>query len=399
MATDTISNVAFDNTTLANFKSWGQAPGTALLAFGWSIDSTVNGVVNWSTLTYTPTQSNQTDFFGGFTLPAFATTNSRGAWSNASVTYAINDYVTYNGATWICRSGYTTSGNSSTPTPDQDNTHWVLWVFEVWISATTPTIYLRLEYTGQTSNTNVPRMRIAVATNDNTSANMGVGAGQQVIVNDINGTTSGYTARPNIEFLCYFSGDSGNRFGMMMWAQADDIGTTGVNATGFFCVERSLSSSGAYYTTPSGAVTPYWTAVWSGYSVVNFQQSIVNTTGTTWILTNSEIHPTTASVFLLHNTNPDNALSLSQIATAFENQGYPGANAFPIWPLVGWVGNPMTAVMTFKAAFVTDAPYNASFTTLLYGSTRTYISSYNASSFANFGTGSSINNGLAMRFD
>ncbi len=385
----------YDNFRVSNFTTWAQAIGTALSTFGWVKDTTVNGTVNWGTMVYSPNHDPTNSF------PAQGTTTSRGAWSNASVTYSANDYVTSAGATWICRSGYTTT--TSSPTPENEITagstqHWVLWPFEIWKSSTTPTIYLKFEYGGQVNATQVPYIRITVGTSDNTSANLGVGAGN--VQSAANSTTptgvAATNSRDGMYLNCYFSGDSTNRFAMLMWYGTDSFTSLG---TGFFCVERSLTNTGSYYTTPSGAVTPYWTAIWSGYSNTNAMQSFVNTTGSTWILTTSDSAITTVSSSLDHAVAPEVASF-----TSGEGGGNASLPAFPIWPLVGWVGNPMTAAMSFKAGSGAqgDAPNASTFTVPVYGTTRTFICSRNNASFLNFGTtpaSGTGNSGLAMRFD
>src|ERR1700675_2100502 len=94
--------VPYSNAILSNFTTFGQAIGTALSAFGWTKDATVNGTANWSTVTQTPFQVQQP-------FPSLTTITFRGAYSNAAVTYNVNDTVTFNGMTWVNQTSYTSS--------------------------------------------------------------------------------------------------------------------------------------------------------------------------------------------------------------------------------------------------------------------------------------------------
>jgi len=190
---------------------------------------------------------------------------------------------------------------------------------------------------------------------------------------------------------------------MLMWYPFD-----GFTGTCFFCVERSLSSTGTYYTTPSGNVTPYWSAIWSGWNNQNgntgqvIMQSVVNIAGTTWIKTGQESTVTTLSFAGGHEVNPDNFSFWTG-----QGNGNQSTPAYPIWPLVGWVGNPMTAALTMRYAGNTaDLPGNAGlFTQTMYGVSHTYLASRAFNSFGQFGppssnTGTSnYQNCMAMRYD
>ena len=392
------SYLPYSNYTFTTFSTWAQAIGTALTTFGWVKDTAVNGTVNWSTLTFSPFH----DPGSSGVFPAQATVTYKGAWSNASVTYSTNDIVTSAGATWICRSGYTTS--STSPTPENEVTaastiHWVLYPFEVWKSANTPTIYLKFEYGGNASAfTQVPVVRVTVGTSDDTNGNLGTGANQQK-TGAINLPNTTATLVGNLgEYLpCYFSGDSSNRFSMMMFASGEAFGQA--SSPLFFTIERSLDNTGAYYTTQSGAVTPYWTAIWAGYSDFQNIQSIINTTGSTWILNNVDTAMTTLCSDLSHTIAPEDGVT----GSTGSGSGNASVPAFPIWPLVGWVGNPMTSAMSFKVGATAtpvgsgDAPGYAEYTAEMYGVTHTYMGF--RSNFQTFGGGVTTNNGLGMRFD
>jgi hypothetical protein len=260
MATN-VQYLYWDNSTLANFKSWAQGIGTALSAFGWTLSATPTGTVNWSTLPYTPWTGNEgqgtAQMVPGGTL---GTLNFRGAWSNASVAYATNDVVTNNNATWYCTTAYTTTASSPAPPFEwiaASTQHWTLLAFEVWKSAGTNPIYLRFIYCGggpggSLANLNVtPRIKVSVGTNVDANGNLNSGTGNVSAEDDLNFTANPTaTWTPGQIFPCFFSGDSTNRFSMLMWP--DMVAQGSVNGQAFFCIERSLTNAGSYNTTMSG---------------------------------------------------------------------------------------------------------------------------------------------------
>ena len=333
MATN-IQYVPWDNTQLANFKSWGQAPGNALTAFGWSKVGTVNGMVNWSTQAWTPFTANQgssangavtgsptlqfsnawstgavltltsvanasggttvytgtitgggSNAFAGnrFTVAGFTTGANNGTFvctasttttltlnnsagvaethaATATLTYAIGDVVTNNNGTWICTAAYTPTTASPAPPYEWLTTgtiHWALYAFEVWQSPGSPTIYMRLEFVGGQGGAivgqgGIPRMRVAVGTSIDTNGNLNSGTGNVWgLVDMMSQTNPTFATTFGQQFPCYFSGDTGgNRLAMLMWPDVGDSPST--TGAGFFCIERSLTNTGSYYTTPSG---------------------------------------------------------------------------------------------------------------------------------------------------
>lgn len=393
--------------------AWGQGIGTALSTFGWIKDATPTGTVNWTTVTLGSTVRTDWNLF-----PSTTTLNHRGAWAQG-VTYSVSDTVTDNGQTWVCNLGYTstsTTGTSTSASPYNEwrtggTNHWFVYPFEVWKSASTPTIYIRFDYLGWTTNGQgyLPLIRIKVGTSTDVNGTLGTGVGQTAMGPFNCGSGgAGFAATNNFSggYPCYFSGDSTNRFAMLMWYPFD-----GFEGSQFFCIERSISSTGNYYTTPSGFTTPYWTAIWAGYNQQNsgagqvIMQSLVNTTGTTWVKTGQEITATTLSCALDHSVNP-NAMGF----TTGQGAGNQSVPALPVYPLVGWVGNPMTAVLAgrFNASTpnTCDLPSNTGlFTQTIYGTSHTYLSLRASNIFSEFGspnstTGTTFFQGsLAMRYD
>lgn len=190
----------------------------------------------------------------------------------------------------------------------------------------------------------------------------------------------------------------GSTFGIIADATVSSIGTyssSGGSAGNYMAVLASFKA-----TPNSPPITPYWTAIWWGYNGGNggtgFIGSLLNTAGSNWIATSFDTTPSTVTAELFHGNIPEGIQQSMGAGTG--NQSMP---AFPIWPLVGWVGNPLTAVMSTKTL---DAPGFSTFTVPLYGVTHTFLNVRNdVNAFTGFGastTGSALtNNGLAMRFD
>ena len=93
---------------LADFKTFGQAIGTALSSFGWTKDYLCQ---RYSGLEHRHADAvpKQQSF------PSLTTITFRGAYSNAGVTYNVNDTVTFNGMTWVNQTSYTSSASTATP--------------------------------------------------------------------------------------------------------------------------------------------------------------------------------------------------------------------------------------------------------------------------------------------
>lgn len=92
MATQKIQKfVPFDNTTVANYKSWAQSFGSAISTLGWALAGDT-GQVNWTNVVTAPT--NQTSWPSQF--------NWKAAFSPGTI-YAVGDIVTSSGLTFLCQ--------------------------------------------------------------------------------------------------------------------------------------------------------------------------------------------------------------------------------------------------------------------------------------------------------
>ena len=205
--------------------------------------------------------------------------------------------------------------------------------YEVWrandAQAATLPIYVRIGY-GQSSG--FVGIQFTVGTGSN---------GSGTITNPLSGfnafanTTSnaGATAYP-----CYFGGDAGE-FRMALFVTMNNSSQL------VFAIERSKDSSG-------NKTADYFTVVW-------MQGGSCRQQTCTGVATSVSPHETwTIAVVTGTNTR----------ATAFYNGS---VAAFPFFPLLGTLGNPMIGIMACVAGDVAD---NTIVTvTSLYGSTHTYV--------------------------
>lgn len=405
--TKMVVRAAYNSSNDTDWKSWAQALSNALNNFGWVLDTTVNGMVNWSTTSGPSIQAQNQTTLGNNN----GSWSSQGAWSNAHGAYTANShYVTYADAntgktsTWACVTGYTPTATS--PPPPYDSTHWTLFPFEVWkgVSTSNSTVmFLKIEYINGNGGAYEPTFRVTLGTNDDTNGNVGTGANQQnftqLFPSQVGNSGSTYFGST---FNCFFSGDAGNRFAALMWPEYTYTAVTGTTAvpggTPFFFIERGISSTGTYQSSPT-----YW--MWGSitYNQVVLNGTILQTSPSVFVkLSDTQLWCATASL-----TN--------STAGSFTNQwGVPSTQSaqqpetlvmFPIYPVVGWVGNPITAAQSLKvtpngASTIEygDGPALATVTQQMYGSTRTYLCLKSAT-LALFGDASSQNNGVAMRFD
>ena len=282
-----------DSSTLANFKSWGQAMST-FIASQWT-QTADTGQINWSTVT----------------LPA------AGAIGGFEV-YRPND-------------------------------------------ALTP-IYLRIDY-GRATSSSAAWFEVTIGTGTNGAGTLtgnvsSIHLGGQNNSNNASGGTSA-------TWECDFSG-SGSRLGLLLGRTAGSQ-----VAQGFF-VERSLDNTGAYTST-------YMTLVTVGnFSGTNCTyQSTVLLSGT----------PVNANGGAL--TNP---VVIADISTSCSANG--GISISPVFPSFGNFGNPMTCVASARGADIVDG---TTFTSVLYGSTFTYMGTKGTNSTQFFGPNSA--SALVMRYD
>lgn len=185
-------------------------------------------------------------------------------------------------------------------------------------------------------------------------------------------------------------------FGILSDLVVTSISTISSSGGGSGNYATGIVSFKAAVNTPP--VTPYWTIIWWGAnntgstSGTGFIGCLIQTVNNQWIQTGFDTRIWTVALSGIHNTPPD------QIGIATESgSGNQSNPVFPIWPLVGWVGNPMTAALTAK---ISDTPAYAGITATIYGASHPYLCFSRNGSFGGFGSQSGGNiNAVVMRYD
>jgi hypothetical protein len=350
-----------DNTSYADFQGWAgditAAAGTgtgiaaALYALGFTKTSDQYNAV-WTGGTLPTVGSN---LIGATCFPAMSAnarvalagtmfnlgTAGASAWLSGQ-TYTAGQVATYGGFVWICNLSNSTS---NTTTPAADTTKWSQYFMEIWsaVSSGLTTFYIKLEY-GCSSNVGKPMFTIQFGTGYVTNSGVlsgNVSLTEQCMVDNAVATST----------ECDWSGDGQNWFGMMMWRGS----TTQAN---FVCFERGISgqsagapvySSANQYITwlvGSGAGTPFWHQCSLFLGAVGTTNSVRNA----WV---SNVEIFTAGSQIVNNITP----------------------ALPIFPLVGWCGNPLSCAQTYS---LTDTTEGATVSSVVYGTAKNYLTTINA---------------------
>lgn len=331
----------WDASNQANCVAWAKGISDAIASFGWVKTSDV-GQANWNTIPAVfdkdaPVTQTQ-NFLGAY--------DSGHTYQGSTSNNQLCDVVTYNGATWISVSNSNT-GN----TPGTDTTKWRMCNYEVWVStgpkSGTNPIYLRLMYTASedAGTPRYPKIFIGVSAKSDGNGNL---TGNQF--NTIPGSTpspcyyngSGYgigLGSSGVE--CNFAGDADN----LRWI----IFRTSLNSGGMptaMIIDRSKDSKGHdtdEYTTVCLSLT-------------------------------SNIGSPRQQTFFKTGAGGANILETQHFSTVHLQQtsyaGRGGVPAFPIFPLIGAVGNPLLGAVLQCAS---DTSEGALIKVSLYGTTHTYL--------------------------
>lgn len=257
-----------------------------------------------------------------------------------------------------------------TQTADTGQVNWAsiasvpssTYVYEIWKAAdslaSSMPIYIKIEYGFSATQVGV-RVTVGTASNGSGTITGAVATGfsAQLITNNANfNTNQGATTFP-----CYFSGTNGG-FRMLMWIN-------GAATPFLFAIERSKDATGAN-------TADYFTIVWCSSAIR--QQTIT-----------SALTVTTFETQVIGCTG-----SANNGTGAFGGT----VAAFPIFPLIGKLGNPMLSVMAVIASDVADA---ATVTVAsLYGSTHTYIACKTGGVFQRFAQlFNGVSNAVLMRYE
>jgi hypothetical protein len=286
----------------------------------------------------------------GTTFPAVGTNNRAGVpaanflgtWAGGTA-YTIGQVVTYTPSTgaaqcFIC---WATGGVGIAPaSAASSTTYWSPYWFEIWSmpSSGLVTVYIKLEY-GQLAVAADPCFSIQFSTTYN-SAGCISASGQFSTVEQCMG--GAVASASSIE--CDFASDGQNWFTMYI-----DRGTAGVNTALFF--ERAISGTTAgapvystgtqYLTYGIGMLATTWHQCSLFLSTVGTPNSVRNT----------------------YLTVPNLFVAASQIV----NNVTP---ALPVFPLVGWLGNPTSVACAFAVADVIEG---ATVSITAYGAAHNYL--------------------------
>jgi len=293
----------------------------------------------------------------------YASDNSTLANFQAWTTAIFNAFVTTCG--WVQTAD---SGQAANPIASVPSSAYVYWIFKANdAAAATLPIYVKV---GLGFSATSPRIQITVGTGSNgsgtiTGATINGGSPWTITANNANqGATT---------FPCFFSGNAGE-FRMMMWQSGGATNST--NPACLFGVERSKDSSGAVTTDYFTCIAMNKTA--NQTTIAGGQQSVM----TTSLSANQRICVLASSLVSPPGTGAFNGT----------------VTAYPIFPDVGKVGNPMLGFMQVYSADISDG---ATVTVAsMYGATHNYIGYNNSTGTTTNWMGCpSAGSALLMRYE
>ena len=283
-------------------------------------------------------------------------TGGASAWLSGQ-TYTPGQVVTYGGFVWI---NTVNNSASNTTNPVSDPTKWSSYFMEIWsmVSAGLTTIYIKLEY-GCSSNVGKPILTIQFGTGYVT--NSGVLSGNTSTVEQCMTDNAVATSAE-----CDWSGDGQNWFGMMMWR-------ANTSQSAVLCFERSIGGQTAgapVYSTTNQYITYVRGSVTTGWAQCSmFLSGSVGTVNSVREAFACVVTLFTAGSRIVNNISP----------------------ALPIFPLVGWCGNPLSVLQAYS---VTDASEGVTISSTVYGTATNFLTSINAFVQALGGTASIFGIGL-----
>jgi len=303
-----------------------------------------------------------------------ASSNFLGAWSSAT-SYVAGNVVTYTpsggyACTFIAIASSTNQAPASysSPTTTVNTTYWQVYSAEIWEftggSGSLTPFYMKLEYGYSTTAVTDPQMFVQFGSAY--AANSGVLSGNVSLAEQCF-SGSGTVAATE----CDFAGDGSNYLAMNLFR-----GGAANPGPAIVACERSIAgqqSNAPLYT------SDYVTYV-KGYSAAgNWYQQSVFLSGT----------PATAI-----RVNYGNTLTLgAATATLIVNNTTP---ALPVFPLVGYCGNPLTVLVAQQEADTTEGTTQAA---TVYGASHNYILTKTTFAEAFGGSGQTSSYGVGTRFD
>jgi hypothetical protein len=291
-----------------------------------------------------------------------ASTNFKGAWVTLTAYVAGNVVTDTTTAALVYICILATSGATA---PVSDATHWSPYFMEIWKTGGSLTpIYMKLEY-GCSATAANPQLSIQWGTGW-VSGSSGFLTGNFSLAEQL---FSGSSTQAAAE--CDFCADGNNFFVANIFRGA--AANPGPTIFGF---ERSIN--GQVSLAPN-YTNDYFTYI-KGFSAAgNWWQQTVYMTGT----------PVTAI-----RVNYGNTITLgAATASLIVNNTTP---AFPVFPLLGYCGNPMTILITQQQADTTEG---AQQTCTVYGAVHNYMMTKTTIATAIGGSGQTVSYGTGTRFD
>ena len=358
MATKVQKTIVGDNSSYADLQGWAgditasAGTGTGIAAALYNLGFTKTSDQYNAVWTGNALPQTNGSIVGATCFPAVANdtrtalagsnfnlgTAGASAWVSGQ-TYAAGNVVTNGGFVYICISA--TSGSTA---PGSDTTHWSTYFMEIWsvVSSGLTTFYVKLEYGAGAAVAN-PQLCIQFGTGYVTNSGVLSGNVSAVEVCFLGTATAASTE-------CDWSGDGDNYFGMIMHRQS---GTH----SAFFAFERGISgqTGGApVYSTTNQYITyvkgiPPTTGTWRQCSLFLGSVGTVNSNRLAYV---AAVNLFVAGTQTINNISP----------------------ALPVFPLVGWCGNPMTVLQVYS---VTDSVEGTQVSSTVYGTSTTYLVTVN----------------------
>ena len=356
----------WDSSTLANYYAWANGLSGAIVASGWTRITTGQdpGVVVWANVasalsTYTSASGQIPSEAPRPTIVnSGAGVTTIGAWSSSSVVYVglsastvtgTASVVTYNGLTWICIQNNTSSG-STTPGTSGGSTYWLPYIYEIFASNDTLTsscpIYLKIVYSCYGSAAFQPGLNVGVATSYSGNALLSgnifnVSSNSGEVWTGINGSTAVTTP---VEWDVCSNGQGGVGNISIITGR----GAYGLNSQTsqpqVIVIDRAKNNNGL----DNGA---FFVASVSG--ATNYYQLIFAPA------TGGRLPATSAA-------NVPTIFTASQSSGAYQGQ----APVYPVFPITGYVANPMLGMATMS---VNDANDGSLIQVVMYGGSHQFI--------------------------
>lgn len=308
-------------------------------------------------------------------------------FQNSAFGQSTCDVVTYNGDLYIATSssyfqvvpGYGTFIVNTSPLVTNGGKVWARFAYDIWksndaLTSTNP-IFFKVIYGNDTGARPTPLFYWGCATDGvgNITTNYNWGGNQIVNPFDTNASATVGTTDTAL-WESNFSGTAG-RFHAILWRGFPQVGG---GPQIIINIERSHDNSG-------NDTDAYWTVIFSGEAA--------NSTSQTYQVQQSIFKPGTGGAGPLFSSPGGVGANVNSTVLGCVNTSGFGLSvnnsipAIPIFPLVGYVGNPMIGAICMKSQDTADG---ALVTASFYGTSHTYLMCTRGGAIA-FGPGTSIN--------